>query len=94
MAAPVAVISGLVGPGVLYSPLVPNLLIGPYPVAVSGNLITGHGKPPHSPAPQLIATQQKVRCGPAFIPLCRAGDIATCLDVALPGPNLKVILFP
>jgi hypothetical protein len=94
MPFPVAVISGLVGPGVLYSPLVPNLIIGNFPVAVTGNLITGHGLPPHSPSPQLIATQQKVRCGPAFLPLCRATDIATCGDIALPGPNTKVILFP
>jgi len=94
MPFPAVVISDLVGPGVLYSPLVPNLLIGPFPVAVTGNLITGHGAPPHSPAPQLIARQVKVRCGPSFLPICRATDIATCGDIAIAAKNLKVIVFP
>lgn len=95
MPTPVVVISDNVGAGILYSPLVPNLLIGPFPVAVRGNLITGHGPAPHSPAPTLsIVKNVKVRCGPAFIPLAQATDIATCGDVAIASKNLKVILFP
>lgn len=91
MSKPVAVITGLVGPGVLYSPIVPTCVIGAFPVAVNGNLITPHGKPPHSPTPTLIATQFKVLA--RGIPLCRAGDIATCGDVAIAGPNVKVLCF-
>ena len=95
MPNPVVVISDLVGPGVLYSPIVPNLLIGAFPVAVQGNLITPHGRPPHSPAPVLLGTKnQRVRCGPGFIPLAQATDIASCGDVAIPSKNLRVILFP
>jgi hypothetical protein len=88
---PVAVITGFVGPGVLYGALVPNCVIGGFPVAVGGTLITGHGRPPHSPFPFLIPTQVRVLA--RGIPLCRAGDIASCGDIALPGPNLKVLCF-
>lgn len=94
MPNPVVVITDLVGPGVLYSPIVPNLLIGAFPVAVQGNLITPHGKPPHTAAVLAGTKNQRVRCGPAFIPLAQATDIATCGDVAIPSKNLKVILFP
>ena len=90
MSRPVAVITGLVGPGVLITPLVPNCIIGAFPVAVNGNAITPHGRPPHTVA-FLIATQFRVLA--RGIPLCRAGDIATCGDVAIPGPNLKVLCF-
>lgn len=94
MPNPVVVISDLVGAGVLYSPIVPNLLIGPFPVAVQGNFITGHGLPPHSPLPLLTGTKSvKVRCGPSFIPIAQGGDIATCGDVAIPGKNTKVIVW-
>ena len=90
MSRPVAVMTGLVGPGVLFSPLVPNCVIGGFPVAVTGTRITPHGRPPHSAA-VLIATQFRVLAG--GIPLCRAGDIATCGDIALPGPNFRVLCF-
>ncbi len=94
MANPAVVITDLVGAGVLYSPLVPNLLIGPFPVAVRGNLITGHGAAPHSPAPTLTLTKSvKVRCGPAFLPIAQATDVATCGDIAIPGKNTKVIVW-
>jgi len=95
MPNPVVVITDLVGAGILYSPLVPNLLIGAYPVAVQGNAITGHGPAPHSPAPVLLVTKnQRVRCGPAFIPLAQATDIASCGDIAIPSKNIRVILYP
>lgn len=90
MSKPVAVITGLVGPGVLTTPLVPNCLIGAFPVAVTGTRVSSHGRPPHAAA-VLIATQFRVLA--RGLPLCRAGDIATCGDVAIPGPNFKVLCF-
>lgn len=91
MSRPVAVISGLVGPGVLILPLVPRCIIGAFPVAVGGTRITPHGNSPHSPVPFLIPSQFRVLA--RGIPLCRAGDIASCGHVALPGPNFTVLCF-
>ena len=90
---PVAVITGVTAPlvGVAYGPLVPNCVIGGFPVAVGGTPITGHGKPPHSPTPVLIPTQFRVLA--RGIPLCRVGDPATCGDIYVSGPNLKVLCF-
>jgi hypothetical protein len=93
---PVAVLTGPVGPGVLFInqlPVVPGgypTVIGAFPIALDRQPITPHGKPPHTTA-FLIATQITVTAGPLFLPVCRVGDIATCGDVALPGPNINVL---
>jgi uncharacterized Zn-binding protein involved in type VI secretion len=93
MSRPVAVITGTTAPlvGVVYGVLAPTCVIGGFPVAVAGALITGHGRPPHSPLPALIATQFRVLAN--GIPLCRVGDPATCGDFYAVGPNLKVLCF-
>jgi hypothetical protein len=97
---PVAVLTGpVIGPGgagVLFTNLLPVVpggyptVIGAFPIAIDGQPITPHGRPPHSVA-FLIATQISVTAGPLFLPVCRVGDIATCGDIAAPGPNINVL---
>lgn len=68
---------GDIAGGVLYGPLVPNVFVNGRPVAVVGTPITPHGKPPHARA-VMVTGSLTVRAGPAQIPVCRTGDLASC----------------
>lgn len=71
--------------GFLFGPLVPNVFVNGRPIALIGTPITPHGKPPHNAA-VMITGSPNVFAG--FIPVCRAGDIASCGDVLVSNSNV------
>jgi len=45
-------------------------------VVVLGDLVAGHGLPPHSPTPAMVSASSTVYS--QGIAVCRAGDLASC----------------
>jgi uncharacterized Zn-binding protein involved in type VI secretion len=62
--------------GLLIGPLVPNVFVDNFPIAVVGTVIKPHGKRPHSPVPVMATGSRNVFAG--GIPVCGTGDLATC----------------
>lgn len=72
---------------VLTGPLVPKVRVNGKPIAVIGTPVSGHGLPPHN-SPKMSQGSSKVRAG--GIPICRAGDKASCDHALSPGsPNVR-----
>lgn len=81
MPAPCGRMGDIAG-GVLFGPLVPTVFVNARNIAVVGTPITPHGRPPHAAA-VMVTGSPTVLCGPSFLPVCRAGDIASCGDVLI-----------
>jgi uncharacterized Zn-binding protein involved in type VI secretion len=61
--------------GTIVGILSPAVFVDGFPIAVQGATVAGHGLPPHA-APVMSGHSSTVfACG---IPICRAGDAATC----------------
>ena len=45
-------------------------------IVVLGDVVAGHGLPPHSPPPPMVSASPTVFCH--GIPVCRQGDVAAC----------------
>lgn len=61
--------------GRIIGPLAPSVLVNGAPVAVLGAPVLPHGKGPHA-GPVMVTASATVFAG--GIPLCKAGDIASC----------------
>lgn len=71
--------------GFLFGPLVPNVYVNGRSIAVIGTPITPHGRPPHAAA-VMVSGSPNVFAG--NIPVCRAGDVASCGDILLSTSNV------
>lgn len=71
--------------GVIKDALVPSVLVNGAPIAVKGAGITGHGAGAHA-GPVMAGASATVFAG--GIPVCRAGDAATCGDQATGSGNV------
>jgi uncharacterized Zn-binding protein involved in type VI secretion len=82
----------MAGPGgVLLSPLVPNVTVGGLPIAVVGTKVTPHGKTPHNVA-TMATGSPNVWVGPAKLPVCGTGHVATCGHPLVVGPSARVFI--
>lgn len=76
--------------GFLFLPLVPNVFANGRPIAVIGTLVSPHRRlPPHRGA-VMVTGSLNVFAGPALLPVCKAGDIASCGDPLLAIGNVFV----
>lgn len=71
--------------GTIIGALVPTVLVNGAPIVVIGAAVAGHGLPPHA-APTMATGSATVFAG--GIGVCRAGDLATCGDVATGSSNV------
>lgn len=71
--------------GTIVGVLVPSVFVNGANIVVVGATIEGHGLPPHA-APVMAAGSGTVYAG--GIPVCRAGDPATCGHVATGSGNV------
>jgi uncharacterized Zn-binding protein involved in type VI secretion len=70
---------------VIVGNLAPTVFVNGKPIAVKGAAVTGHGKTPHA-APVMVGCSSTVfACG---IPVCRAGDAASCGHPASGSDNV------
>ena len=70
---------------VIVGNLAPTVFVNGKPIAVKGAAVTGHGKTPHA-APVMAGCSSTVSaCG---IPVCRAGDAASCGHPASGSDNV------
>ncbi|MCK2122112.1 PAAR domain-containing protein [Pseudomonas sp. PNPG3] len=67
--------------------LAPTVLINGAPVAVKGAAVTPHGIAPHA-APTMDGASATVFAN--GLPICRAGDAASCGHTATGSPNVLV----
>jgi uncharacterized Zn-binding protein involved in type VI secretion len=81
MAAPIGRMGDIAG-GALFGPRIPSIFANGRNIAVVGTPITPHGRPPHSAA-VMVTGSPTVLAGAGFIPVCRAGDVASCGDVLI-----------
>lgn len=77
--------------GFLFAPLVPNVFANGRPIAVIGTPVSPHRNrlPPHRNA-VMVTGSLNVFAGPALLPVCKAGDIASCGDPLLAIGNVFV----
>lgn len=61
--------------GTIVGNLAPTVFVDNSPIAVKGAAVSGHGKPPHA-SPVMSGASGNVFAN--NIPVCRAGDAATC----------------
>lgn len=71
----------IVGP-----PLVPNVFVDGAPIVVVGTLIAPHGPTPHDAAAMAVGSATVFAGG---LPVCRAGDLATCGDTGHGTSNVS-----
>lgn len=71
--------------GLIVGALVPSVTVNGSPIAVVGAAIAGHGDAPHS-GPVMAAGSGTVTAG--GIPICRAGDAASCGHAASGSGNV------
>lgn len=71
--------------GVIKDALVPSVKVNGAPIVVKGAGITGHGAGAHA-GPVMSGASGTVFAG--GIPVCRAGDVATCGDQANGSANV------
>lgn len=72
--------------GTIIGALVPTVRINSQPVAVIGAQVASHGDAPHN-APTMAQGSGSVSAG--GIPVCRAGDAATCGHTASGSANVS-----
>lgn len=72
--------------GIITGTLVPTVFVNGKPIAVKGATVAGHGTGVHA-APVMDGASSKVFAG--GIAVCRAGDAATCGDVATGSPTVN-----
>lgn len=77
MPRPVARILDLAGGPILGPGLVPNVTVNMLPIALLGNPVTPHGLGIHA-ASTLAVGSPNTFVGPALLPVCAIGDVATC----------------
>jgi uncharacterized Zn-binding protein involved in type VI secretion len=66
--------------------LAPTVLVNGSPIAVKGAAVAGHGRGPHS-GPVMVGASGTVTAN--GIPVCRAGDSASCGHVASGSGNVS-----
>lgn len=72
--------------GTITGALVPSVTVNGSPIAVKGAAVAGHGDAPHS-APVMVGSSGTVTAG--GIPICRAGDDASCGHAATGSGNVS-----
>lgn len=72
--------------GTITGALVPSVTVNGKPIAVKGAGVAGHGNSPHS-APVMVGASGTVTAG--GIPICRAGDAASCGHAATGSGNVS-----
>lgn len=72
--------------GLITGNLEPNIRVNGYPVAVVGTAVASHGTGAHASA-TMAAGSSVVRAN--GIAVCRAGDAATCGDLATGDPKIS-----
>jgi uncharacterized Zn-binding protein involved in type VI secretion len=70
--------------GIITGALVPNVRVNGSPIVVVGATVAPHGNGPHSNATMAVGSSKVKAHG---IPVCRAGDAATCSDTLSPGSS-------
>lgn len=63
-------------------PLVPTVFVNGAPIVVVGTAVAPHGSPPHDAAVMVDGSELVFAGG---LPVCRAGDAASCGDTGAPG---------
>ena len=72
--------------GTIVGNLAPTVLVNGSPIAVQGAPVAGHGRSPHS-GPVMVGSLGSVKAN--GIPVCRAGDAASCGDTASGSGNVN-----
>ncbi|HMV53637.1 MAG TPA: hypothetical protein PKC15_07885 [Rhodocyclaceae bacterium] len=73
--------------GTIVGVLVPSVRVNSVPIAVEGATVAPHPPvPPHTTAPVMVGHSSTVRAG--SIPVCRAGDAASCGHAATGSANV------
>lgn len=72
--------------GTITGNLAPTVKVNGSPVAVQGAAVAGHGRSPHS-SPVMDGHSGTVKAN--GIPICRAGDAATCGHAASGSGNVS-----
>ena len=72
--------------GVITGNLAPTVQVNNYPIAVKGASVAPHGLPPHSAA-VMVGSSSTVLAN--NLAVCRAGDVASCGDVATGSSNVS-----
>ena len=72
--------------GLINGALVSTVNVNSKPIAVKGATIVAHGSGPHA-APVMVGSSSTVYAG--GIPICRAGDAASCGHTATGSDNVN-----
>ena len=72
--------------GTIVGNLAPTVLVNGSPIAVKGAAVAGHGLGSHS-GPVMVGSLRSVTAN--GIPVCRAGDAASCGDAASGSGNVN-----
>lgn len=72
--------------GTIVGNLAPTVLVNGSPIAVQGAPVAGHGRSPHS-GPVMVGSLGSVKAH--GIPICRAGDSASCGHTASGSGNVN-----
>ena len=73
--------------GTIIGNLAPTVFVNGAPIACKGAQIAPHGKSPHD-APVMSGSSSTVKAN--GIPVCRAGDVATCGHAASGSSNVII----